>query len=180
MSFLFGKKSKGQAGPPQRPADGQNTAGSATSIPTANGARVKERGAGVISPPPGGSVNNSAQSIDDTTPPSPEHVQSQRGRVDSDLSVCLDRIARQVLRYATGLCPTLPNHALHEAEHLLTIYRFSMLHDLPLVVLLPASILLRFTHGPNGDSRSHPHNQTPSLGTAQRSMPRRLKKEICT
>ena len=90
MSFLFGKKSKGQAGPPQRPSDVQSIAGSATSIPTVNGARAKERGAGVISPPPGGSINNSAQSIDDATTPSPEHVQGQRGRLDSDLSVCLD------------------------------------------------------------------------------------------
>ena len=94
MSFLFGKKSKegkegkGQVGPPQRPADSQAAPGSNTSIPTVNGARPKERGAGVISPPPGGSVNNSANSIDDTTTPSPEHVQSQRGRLDSDLSVC--------------------------------------------------------------------------------------------
>lgn len=90
MSFLFGKKSKGQAGPPQRPSDVQNAAGSTISTPTVNGARAKERGAGVISPPPGGSTNNSAQSIDDTTTPSPEHIQGQRGRLDSDLSVGLD------------------------------------------------------------------------------------------
>ena len=94
MSFLFGKKSKegkegkGQVGPPQRPADSQAAPGSNTSIPTVNGARPKERGAGVISPPPAGSVNNSGNSIDDTTTPSPEHVPSQRGRLDSDLSVC--------------------------------------------------------------------------------------------
>ena len=97
MSFLFGKKSKegkegkegkGQVGPPQRPVDSQPAPGSNTSIPTVNGARPKERGPGVISPPPGGSVNNSANSIDDTTTPSPEHVPPQRGRLDSDLSVC--------------------------------------------------------------------------------------------
>jgi len=94
MSFLFGKKSKegkegkGQNAPPQRLTEAPSAAGSGTSIPTVNGARVKERGAGVISPPPEqSSVNASVNSIDDANVPSPEHVQGQRGRVDSDLSV---------------------------------------------------------------------------------------------
>lgn len=91
MSFLFGKKSKeGKApnAPSQRSTDTPSVAGSGNSIPTVNGVRAKERGAGVISPPPGqGSVNASVNSIDDANVPSPEHVQGQRGRVDSDLSV---------------------------------------------------------------------------------------------
>lgn len=90
MSFFFGKKDKDKKhnAAPQRPAEVQTATGSGTSIPTVNGARPKEGRAGVISPPPGASVNNSAGSIDDTTAPSPEHVQGQRGRVDSDLQVC--------------------------------------------------------------------------------------------
>ncbi len=91
MSFLFGKKSKegkGQNVPPQRPTDAPSAAGSGTSIPTVNGGRARERGAGVISPPPGqSSVNTSVNSIDDANVPGPEHVQGQRGRVDPDLSV---------------------------------------------------------------------------------------------
>ena len=93
MSFLFGKKSKdgkGHNAPSQRPPDAPGAAGSGTSIPTVNGQRAKERGAGVLSPPPGPtSVNNSVNSVDDGEAPSPEHVQAQRGRMDSDLSVRL-------------------------------------------------------------------------------------------
>ena len=87
MSFLFGKKDKKQNAPPQRSAESHNHPASATTPANVNGVRSKERGGGVISPPPGGSVNNSANSVDDTTASSPEHVQSQRGRVDSDLQV---------------------------------------------------------------------------------------------
>jgi len=91
MSFLFGKKSKegkGQNAPPQRPAEAQSGVGPSASIPTLNGARSKERGPGVISPPPGESVNNSANSVEDATTPSPEQKQGLRGRLDSDLQVC--------------------------------------------------------------------------------------------
>jgi len=87
MSFLFGKKDKKQNAPSQRPAETQPAGGSGSSIPNVNGVRSKERGGGVVSPPPGASVNNSANSIDDATTPSPEHVQAQRGRLDSDLQV---------------------------------------------------------------------------------------------
>ena len=41
----------------------------------------------MISPPPGANVNNSANTTDDPTTSSPEHVPGQRGRVDSDLQV---------------------------------------------------------------------------------------------
>ena len=90
MSFLFGKKSKeakGQTGPIQRTQDGQNAPGPGTSIPSANGLRPKERGAGIQSPTPGGGANISANSIENGNTPSPEHGQGQRGRQDSDLSV---------------------------------------------------------------------------------------------
>ena len=87
MSFFFGKKDKKQNAPPQRGAEVQHMTGSGASIPNVNGVRSKEGRAGVISPPPGGSVNNSANSIDDATTPSPEHVQGQRARVDSDSQV---------------------------------------------------------------------------------------------
>ena len=114
MSFLFGKKSKegkegkGHVGPPQRPLDSQSAPGPGTSIPTINGARPKERAAGVISPPPGSSVNNSANSIDDTTTPSPEHIQVQRGRLDSDLSVCLRTTPNPPLAIFTIVMFVLP------------------------------------------------------------------------
>ncbi|KAL6713652.1 Negative regulator of mitotic exit [Lecanora helva] len=85
MSFLFGKKDKKQNAPSQRPGDAHPSPSSGASESPANGVRGKDRGRGVISPPPGASVNNSANSIDDAATPSPEHVQGQRGRVDSDL-----------------------------------------------------------------------------------------------
>ena len=91
MSFLFGKKSKeakGQAAPIQRPHDVQNAPGSGTPISTVNGLRPKERGAGLQSPTPGAGANISANSIDNGNTPSPEHGQGQRGRQDSDLTVC--------------------------------------------------------------------------------------------
>lgn len=93
MSFLFGKKSKDGKGqttpaPAQRPVETQSGTVSSTSTSAANGARPKERGAGVISPPPRGSVNNSANSVEDATTPSPEQKQGLRGRLDSDLQVC--------------------------------------------------------------------------------------------
>ena len=90
MSFLFGKKSKegkGQTAPAQRPQDIQTAPGSGTSIPTLNGLRPKERGAGIQSPTPGASANIPANSIENGNAPSPEHGQGQRGRQDSDLSV---------------------------------------------------------------------------------------------
>lgn len=91
MSFLFGKKSKegkGQNAPTQRPQDSQTAPGSSTPTPTVNGLRPKERAAGLQSPPPGASANISANSIENGNTPSPEHGQGQRGRQDSDLSVC--------------------------------------------------------------------------------------------
>lgn len=91
MSFLFGKKSKegkGQTAPTQRIQDGQNAPGPGTSIPTVNGLRPKERGAGIQSPTPGAGASNLANSIEGGNTPSPEHGQGQRGRQDSDLSVC--------------------------------------------------------------------------------------------
>lgn len=101
MSFLFGKKSKegkdskdskekGQNALPQRPAEPPGGVGSNASIPTLNGARSKERGVGVISPPPGGLANKSANPTEDPAVPSPEQKQGLRGRLDSDLQVCLD------------------------------------------------------------------------------------------
>lgn len=90
MSFLFGKKSKegkGQSAPSQRPVEAQSAISSNASIPNVNGVRSKERGAGVISPPPGASVNNSSNSVEDATTPSPEQKQGLRGRLDSDLQV---------------------------------------------------------------------------------------------
>ena len=90
MSFLFGKKSKegkGQSALTQRPQDVQTAPGTGTSIPTVNGLRPKERGAGIQSPTPGASANISANSIEKGNTPSPEHGQGQRGRQDSDLSV---------------------------------------------------------------------------------------------
>lgn len=95
MSFLFGKKSKegkGQNAPIQRPQDIQTAPGSGTSIPTVNGLRPKERGAGIQSPTPGAGAgagaNISANPIENGNTSSPEHGQGQRGRQDSDLSVC--------------------------------------------------------------------------------------------
>ena len=93
MSFLFGKKSKegkGQTAPTQRIQDLQSAPGPGPSIPTVNGLRPKERGAGIQSPPPGASANIPPNSIDSGTTPSPEHGQGQCGRQDSDLSVCHD------------------------------------------------------------------------------------------
>ncbi|KAF6233597.1 hypothetical protein HO173_008154 [Letharia columbiana] len=93
MSFLFGKKSKegkGQTAPIQRPQDIQTAPGSGTSIPTVNGLRPKERGAGIQSPTPGAGAgagaNISANPIENGNTSSPEHGQGQRGRQDSDLS----------------------------------------------------------------------------------------------
>ena len=91
MSFLFGKKSKegkGQTAPAQRIQEGQIAPASGPSIPTLNGSRPKERGAGIQSPTPG--ANIPPNSIDTGNTPSPEHGQGQRGRQDSDLSVCHD------------------------------------------------------------------------------------------
>ena len=96
MSFLFGKKDKKQNAPAQRPLDLPSGQTSGGSVPTVNGARLKDRREGVTSPQPGASVNNSVNSIDDATTPSPEHAQGQRGRVDSDLQVGVYR-ARIVL-----------------------------------------------------------------------------------
>ena len=93
MSFLFGKKSKegkGQTAPIQRPQDLQTAPGSGTSIPTVNGSRPKERGAGIQSPTPGAGANHSVNSIENGNTPSPDHGQGQRGRPDQDLSVCHD------------------------------------------------------------------------------------------
>ena len=91
MSFLFGKKDKKQAPPSRNPTEAQSAVGTGTSIPTLNGARPKERGQGVISPPPGTSLNNtSVHAVEDGNTPSPENMQSQRGRLDSDLQVCLN------------------------------------------------------------------------------------------
>lgn len=106
MSFLFGKKSKeskekeskekeskeskdgkGQSGVLQRPQDAQPAPGPGMSGPAVNGLRPKERGAGFQSPPPGTSVNNSTNSIEDGNTPSPEHGPNQRSRLDSDLAV---------------------------------------------------------------------------------------------
>ena len=85
MSFLFGKKDKKQNAHAQRGADPHNPGGSPLANSNANGPRSKERGGGVISPPPG--ANTSAHSIDDGATPSPEQIQGQRGRVDSDVQV---------------------------------------------------------------------------------------------
>ena len=98
MSFLFGKKSKeakGQIAPPQRIQDVQNAPGPGTSIPAVNGLRPKERGAGMQSPTPGAGASNLANSIENGNTPSPEHGQGQRGRQDSDLSVCHYSILNQ-------------------------------------------------------------------------------------
>lgn len=99
MSFLFGKKnkegkdskeSKGQTALPQRPAEPPSGVGSNASIPPVNGARSKERGVGVISPPPGALANKSANPTEDPMVPSPEQKQGLRGRLDSDLQVRFD------------------------------------------------------------------------------------------
>ena len=93
MSFLFGKKSKegkGQTAPAQRIQEGHIAPASGPSVPTLNGSRPKERGAGIQSPTPGAGANIPPNSIDSGNTPSPEHGQGQRGRQDSDLSVCHD------------------------------------------------------------------------------------------
>lgn len=84
MSFLFGKKSKGDkagAAPPTR--DGPPSAASGTSIPNANGIRTKERGPGVSSPAPGPAVNN----LDGNITPSPDQNHEKPGS-EHDMQVC--------------------------------------------------------------------------------------------
>ena len=90
MSFLFGKKKEGKNAIPQRAPDVQNAPGSGTSVPTLNGVRSKDRGPGVTSPPPAGSVNNSVNSVEEKAlTPSPEHGHNQRGRLEQDMQVSL-------------------------------------------------------------------------------------------
>ena len=87
MSFLFGKKSKGDkagAAPPTR--DGAPSAASGMSIPPPNGIRTKERGPGVSSPAPGSGVNN----LDGNVTPSPEQNQ-EKPRSEHEMQVCLHK-----------------------------------------------------------------------------------------
>ena len=80
MSFLFGKKNKGdKAGyaPPTR--DGAPSQASGTSIPTANGIRPRGPG-GVSSPAPGGESGNT---------PTPEQTHDQRGGYEQENQVCV-------------------------------------------------------------------------------------------
>ncbi|KAL9128793.1 MAG: hypothetical protein Q9217_002602 [Psora testacea] len=82
MSFFFGKKNKGDkagAAPPTR--DGPVSGPSSSSIPTANGGRPKERGAGVSSPASGAKVTNP----DGNNTPSPEQSHEQRGGIEHDI-----------------------------------------------------------------------------------------------
>ena len=104
MSFFFGKKDKKQNAPAQRGVEVQHMTGSGASIPNANGLKSKDGRAGVISPPPGGSVNNSADHVDSATTPSPEHVQSQRTRVNSDVQVrSMDQISISIRQPNVGM-----------------------------------------------------------------------------
>ena len=78
MSFLFGKKNKGDKGanaPPTR--DGAPSQASGTSIPTTNGIRPRGPG-GVSSPAPGG--ENAGTSTPDQNP-------EQRGGFDQENQV---------------------------------------------------------------------------------------------
>ena len=108
MSFLFGKKSKegkGQTTPTQRPHDAP---GPGPSIPNVNGLRPKDRGVGIQSPTPGAGANIPANSLENGSTPSPEHGQGQRGRQDSDLSVCEPSFVDQ----KTNRPPTMTYHSL--------------------------------------------------------------------
>ncbi len=93
MSFLFGKKKSDKqekSGAPLSTRDGPPTGGTATPVPGVNGVRSK-----VQSPAPGPngpngpSVNNSANSVEVTNTPSPEHGREPRGAIDHDLQVRL-------------------------------------------------------------------------------------------
>ena len=183
MSFLFGKKSKegrGQTAPTQRPHDVQNAPASGTSIPTLNGLRPKERGAGIQSPTPGAGAgtNISANPIENGNTPSPEHGQGQRGRQDSDLSVCYPS--------STSVWPSQPASFVADAfeialilcKRMLILCLISVAHGLFPTVLLQASTQLRFTPGLSDNSPSHPHNRIHSLDMVRRSMPPHLKKGI--
>ncbi len=181
MSFLFGKKSKegkGQTPPIQRPQDVQTAPASGTSIPTANGLRPKERGAGIQSPTPGAGANISANSIENGNTTSPEHGQGQRGRQDSDLSVC----HCSFINHRMGWPASMIRHRLFGASvdlmrMILILCSFSVAHGLFPTVILQVSTQQRFIPGLNDNSPLHLNNQIPSLGMVPRSMPLRLKKE---
>lgn len=90
MSFLFGKKkeTKTVGGVPSS-RDGPPAGAAASSIPTTNGLKGRERGPSTTqSPTPGSSIDNSVNSVGETLTPSPEHGPDQRGGPGQELQVC--------------------------------------------------------------------------------------------
>lgn len=92
MSFLFGKKKEFKDAKVERPPptrDGPHNSGSAGVVPTANGIRIKERGAGVQSPAPPISANNPSNPVDGANTPSPEQGHEISRGLDQEVQVCL-------------------------------------------------------------------------------------------
>ena len=182
MSFLFGKKSKeakGQTTSTQRSQDAQSAPGPGSSIPAVNGLRPKERGAGLQSPTPGAGANVSASSIENGTTPSPEHGQGQRGRQDSDLSVC--RCSSINLREPAEMMGGKRFGSLLElVRKTLTLGLCSVAHGPFPTGLLQVSIQQRFIPGLSDNLALLPRNQIHSPDTVRQSMPSRPKKETYT
>lgn len=90
MSFLFGKKkeTKTVGGAPSS-RDGLPAGGAASSIPTTNGLKGRERGPSTTqSPTPGSSLDNSVNSVGGAHTPSPERGPDQRGGPGQETQVC--------------------------------------------------------------------------------------------
>ena len=91
MSFLFGKKSKGEKTGATAPTrDGPAIGGPSLAMPPLNEARQKERGPGVSSPIPGGGVS----STNGNNTPSPEQNHDQKAGIEQDLQVCYNLTTR--------------------------------------------------------------------------------------
>ena len=97
MAFLFGKKKPSGHGGAQGPRDVQPPGGLASSIPTTNGVREREKTSGSTqNTTPGSSINNSINSLGGAATPSPEHGIGARGQEQESqvrvASCCLEAI----------------------------------------------------------------------------------------
>lgn len=99
MSFLFGKKKDAKDAKVDRPPptrDGPPGSGPAGAVPSANGIRIKERGAGVQSPAPPIGASNQGNTVDGANTPSPEQGQELSRALDQEIQVCLHVIVNYV------------------------------------------------------------------------------------
>lgn len=170
MSFLFGKKNKGDKAanaPPTR--DGAPSQASGTSIPTANGIRPRGPG-GVSSPAPGGESGNT---------PTPEQTHDQRGGYEQENQVC---VLHQTCYCISGFgLWTMSFHSALNNSFPLALLRtddaHSMVHKEACKAVHRRELTqLLYTLGHKDDSPSRPPSRIHSLDMVPLSMRFRRKR----